>query len=62
MFNYWFCYENRKKISTGLISRTKIDNKKAKTTNFIMAELELDSELESDIELELKLELESDTE
>ena len=40
----------------------QIDNKKKKTTNFIMTELELDSELESDIELELKSELESDTE
>ena len=41
----------------------QIDNKKKKKpTNFIMTELESDSELESDIELELKSELESDTE
>ena len=40
----------------------QIDNKKKKPTNFIMTELESDSELESDIELELKSELESDTE
>ena len=39
-----------------------IIKKKKKPTNFIMTELESDSELESDIELELKSELESDTE
>ena len=53
----------KKKISTGLICTIKIyKKKKKKTTNFIMTELESDSELESDIELELKSELESDTE
>ena len=62
---YWFCYENGKeKLSAGLLRRMQIQNGKNKTTKFIKAELESESqsELGSGIELELKSELESDTE
>ena len=62
LFNYWFCYENWKKLSASLFRREQIQNKETKMTNFIKVELESESESESDIELELKSELESDTE
>ena len=47
------------------LEKCKYKIKKTKMTNFVKAELELESEseseLESDIELELKSDLESDT-
>ena len=65
LHNYWFCYENGKKIYLQVyLEECKYRGKKIQMARFISVELETDSELESksDTELMAKFESNSDSE